>query len=239
MQNATLINQEQLTPSLFTFWLEPQHPVSYQPGQSITVSLPHDKRDNRGDTRWFSISSAPNERYLAFTTNLAAGTAASSFKQQLRKLQPGDSLSIATQASGDFILPRNPQIPLVFIAGGVGAAPLRSIIIHLLASGEQRTIDMFFTAKTSGDLAFIQLFRSYCRSTHIYTTASDANQPGEPVRLSGTAIVQSLDQPVIRDGLYFIAGPEQFVESTKDDLLANGIAQRQLVLDQFHNYDTV
>ncbi|MBX9717615.1 MAG: FAD-dependent oxidoreductase, partial [Microbacteriaceae bacterium] len=103
---------------------EPSRPLRFEAGQYLELHLPH-ATDIRGARRTFSIASAP-ERATAAEPLVAIGMrtpeGGSSFKAALATLEPGTPVR-ATQVAGDFVLPPDPRIPLVMVAGGIGITP--------------------------------------------------------------------------------------------------------------------
>src|SRR5206468_12105131 len=45
---------------------------------------------------------------------------------------------------GDFLLPENDSRPVVFLAGDTGIAPIRSIVLHMLAVKDPRAITVLY-----------------------------------------------------------------------------------------------
>src|SRR4051812_20265352 len=111
--NVTLERIEELRPHIRTYYFKAGQPVHYTAGQYIDLRVPHDNPDDRGESRQFTLSSSPTEQLLAITTKLAAGRS-STFKQALWALQPGAVLQMS-EPIGDFVLPKDPSIPLIFI----------------------------------------------------------------------------------------------------------------------------
>ncbi len=142
--------------NIYTFWFKAESMPRYIAGQFIELKIPHDNKDKRGDKRWFTLSSSPTEPMLSITTKFAAENG-SSFKAALRALKPGAELNMASPM-GDFVLPKDAGIPLVFVAGGIGSTPLRSMCKYMQDSGEQRNVHVIYNANTAEDVAFRDVF---------------------------------------------------------------------------------
>jgi ferredoxin-NADP reductase len=110
-----------------TFRFEPQRAVDWKAGQHFLYRLPHEHPDAKGAWRFFTIASAPHEQYVQVTTRTADPI--SSFKQALLALQPGATVSVRGPL-GIFTVPDGDR-PRIFIAGGVGITPVRSIFLDL------------------------------------------------------------------------------------------------------------
>jgi len=105
----------------------PHRPIRFEPGQYAELHVPHVGTDARGTRRMFSIASPSASGSVSF--GLRVPEPASSFKQALNRLRPGDIVH-STGVSGDFVLPRNPSVPVALIAGGIGITPFLSQVDH-------------------------------------------------------------------------------------------------------------
>ena len=122
-----------LTPTARELVFEPQRPLKFRPGQYVELSLPHATPDGRGTRRIFSLTTAP-EQSETVAVGLRASDPSSSFKTALLKLKPG-AVVTGTSVAGDFLLPRNPGVPLLLLASGVGVTPFMSQLRSLAAAG--------------------------------------------------------------------------------------------------------
>ena len=88
------------------FVFRQEHPVRFRPGQYLEWTLPHDHPDDRGDRRFFTISSPPGDDALAIGVEFKARS--SSFKKRLKAMEPGERIA-AGHLAGDFVMPRDPE----------------------------------------------------------------------------------------------------------------------------------
>lgn len=214
-------HSEVIVPDIMTFWFKPATPGRYVAGQFTELHLPHSNPDNRGAKRWFTLSSSPTEPLLGITTRLTT-THGSSFKRALARLKPGTPVQLA-EPMGDFVLPKDPSVPLIFVAGGIGITPVRSMIKWLLDTGEQRNIRLLYAAASQEQLAFESLIKRY-DSLNLTTVIGPLNAD------------HVLETRPSSDSLIYLSGPENLVESLFKALKTSGIGQEQLVTDYFHGY---
>ncbi len=210
-------HSEQLALTLFTFYFKPEKPLHFVAGQFIELYLPHLGVDARGDKRWFTLSSAPHEPLLAITTN----SGVSSFKRALFSLKSDDGVNISAPL-GDFVLPKNQSIPLLFIAGGIGATPYRSILIDSFQRNESRDIQMLYTARSQADVLFLDTFQQLGNSFKEHISVSERTYPDL--------------NSITPDHYVYVAGPEQMVEATVTYLVTSNIKRSQIFTDFFHGY---
>lgn len=231
---ATLDHTEPIAERIVSFYFQPERPIRYTAGQFIEMTLDIAEPDERGRRHWFTLSASPSEDLLAITTKFPPADApVSSFKQMLRNLKPGDQVTIS-DPMGDFVLPKDKTIPLVFIAGGIGVTPFRSIIKWLHDNQQQRSIQLLYAANTVEEVAFRDLFAAYGLPVTIILSQPPAGWEGESGRLTADKILELA--PDIDKKLYFVSGPEPMVEGLIKGLEDAGVDKRRLVGDYFPNY---
>lgn len=231
MQN-TLVHTHQENYNVRTIWFKPEYPVRYTAGQFIEMYLPHENLDERGVKHWFTLSSSPTDELISITTK-DFGNKASSFKKTLFGLEAGAKINIV-EPMGDFVLPKDKSIPLVFVAGGIGLTPYHSIIKWLTDTDEKRQIQILLAFNEPKDIIFEDLFRNYGAEVKIIVGHPSSGWKGLTGQLSADKIIELTGSP---DGKQiYVSGPEPMVETLEKDLLENGIKKSQLVLDFFPNY---
>jgi ferredoxin-NADP reductase len=235
---ATLVRThiENLAKNVRTFWFEPERPLDQISGQYIEMTLHHAKPDDRGEKRWFTLSSSPTDAPLVSITTKFAGEVGSSFKKALGKLKPGDTVSVS-DPMGDFVLPKDNTIPLIFVAGGIGITPFHSIIKWLHDTKQERDIRFIYSIATERELVFQDLFEHYGLHQHMIVDHPEGTWDGATGQLSGRRILE-LTKPS-EDALIYISGPEPTVESLDSQLTNHGIAKSRLVGDFFPGYPSV
>src|SRR5579864_7110707 len=140
---ATLVRTHKEAANISTYWWRTEKAVDYIAGQYIEMTLPHSQPDERGTKHWFTLSSSPTDAPLVSNTTKFAEKS-STFKLALRRLKPGDSVTIS-EPMGDFVLPKDASIPLVFVAGGIGITPFHSIIKWLHDTKQSRNLTFIYS----------------------------------------------------------------------------------------------
>jgi len=222
---VTFDHVQPIANNIFTFWFSTPAMPHYKAGQFIELVVPHDNKDDRGEKRWFTLSSAPTEPLLAITTKFATDNG-SSFKAALRKLEPGAELNMASPI-GDFTLPKDAANRLVMIAGGIGSTPYRSMVKYLQDSGEQRPVTLLYTANTAADVAFHDIFDKL--GDNLKTVIGEQLTAKKILELTGHDDNQT----------YYISGPEPMVEALGDGLKAAGVNKKLVKADYFPGYTAI
>src|SRR3954463_9684033 len=123
--NATVTEIEELAPRVLQLTIAfPAGRFSFQPGQWVNFRFPE------GVSRAYTIASAP-ERPEAIQLCVRVGDGKGGIA--LAKLAAGAEVSI-DGPFGEFLLPNDDASAVVFLAGDPGIAPIRSIVLHMLAS---------------------------------------------------------------------------------------------------------
>jgi ferredoxin-NADP reductase len=128
-RSATVTEIEQLAPSVIQITVSFNGgALAFSPGQWVNFRFPE------GVSRAYTIASAP-ERPEAVQLCVRVGQGKGGIA--LQKLEAGASVTVEGP-HGDFLLPANDGRPVVFLAGDTGIAPVRSIVLHMLASKDTR-----------------------------------------------------------------------------------------------------
>ncbi len=207
--------------NIFSFYFEPEQKLNYIAGQFIELTLPFKTDELRGNKRWFTLSSSPDEKYLFITTRIYPKK--SHFKEALNSLEKGQEVDVSLPM-GDFVLPKNAGEELVFIAIGIGITPYRSIVHYLPQEKKKRKITLIFANKDFEDFIFDDLFSS--------AEISYIKHHGKLDLTDVKSYIPSLGSKTI-----YLSGPERTVENLYKDLLADEIKPEHISVDYFHNYD--
>lgn len=228
---AALHHIEQTTPRLVTFWFEPEEVLRFEAGQYLPLIVPHGNADDRGTSRWMSLVNAPSEKFLGVTTMFPEPS--SSYKRALKSLKLDDEVSFG-EPIGDFVLPKSREIPLVFVIGGIGIAPVRSIVKELSARNETRPMQLIYSASSPEELAFAETFEAFPMDfTPIVTKLTETWQ-GLSGRLTAAKTLELIGETAGK--LIYLCGPQSLIEPLFNDLLAAGVPRAQLILDYFPGY---
>ncbi len=153
----TLVEKKQKTPDVYDFIWKSDEKLNFKAGQYLEWTLGHTKPDLRGNRRYFTIASSPTEENIILGTKFYPKP--STWKQKLLSLNTGDKM-IASQLSGEFTMPEDKNKKLVFIAGGIGTTPFRSMAKYMIDTKEKRDIVHFYSNKAPVDIAYKDIFDS-------------------------------------------------------------------------------
>jgi ferredoxin-NADP reductase len=223
------------TEDVSSFYFEPSPEFAFAAGQYVVLTLPHTDVDDRGIERAFTIASSPADRLVRITTRL--NRESSSFKRALLRLAPGATLG-ASGPYGNFVLPDD-DTPSVFIAGGIGITPFRSMLGDLLTSGNRRQITLLYSNATP-DFAFRrflnELNTQWPEFQVVYTvTRASAGWEGPTGRIDAQFVWRYV--PVPEAAMFYICGPTPLVDAMQRNLSELGVGSSRLVSEGFPGYE--
>lgn len=209
---------------------------AFVPGQYMEWTLPHKHSDSRGNRRYFSISSSPKED---LQIAVRFHDPSSSYKKTLASLESGKEI-IATSLTGDFVLPKNLNTSMVFIAGGIGITPFRSIIQHIIDSNIRVSIILLYSNRSVGEIAFADVFQKAIPNgiRTLYTLTDSSNLPkdwnGEIGHFTPEIIKKYISDYINKQ--FYISGPTGMVQSTEKMILGLGVSKKKITTDYFPGY---
>lgn len=235
-QPLKLIEVNEIADTIFEYRFKPLVPINFYPGQYLEVTLPMKKMDQRGNRRTFTISSSPTEKDITF--GIKQEEQMSAFKESLLKLDKGSVIS-ANNLAGDLLLPENLKTKLVFIAGGIGITPFRSMLKHMIDNNQHRNIYLFYAVNDPKQIAYkdvINEAKEYGLKV-IYVLNSEnvsKNWSGETGYMTSHIIAKHvLDY---KDRVFYVSGPDAMVQANKAIIKELGISNSNIKTDYFSGY---
>lgn len=222
----TLINKRQEVPNVTSFIFKSEAKFVWQAGQFLHYTLQHENQDDRQTERYFTISSAPHEDNVMLTTRFTDG--GSSFKKSLLALPIGGTIE-ADGPEGDFVV-TNPNARFVFIAGGIGITPYRSILLDLDKRGVSINARLLYSNR---DINFV--YKDELEALAVKHKNFTIRYFVNPAIISETIIreeVSDFNGPII-----YVSGPEPMTEAFGKMLLDLGVPDANLKRDYFPGYN--
>ncbi len=211
-----------LAPGIIDFVFKPSQKLAFLPGQYMEFTLAHPRSDSRGNRRYFTLASSPTEGDMHLGVRFYEQ--GSSFKKAMYKMD-GSVKMIGAQTAGDFTLPPNPEQKLVFIAGGIGITPFRSMLKYLLDTQQRRDIILFYANKRVDEVVYRDvLSAAYTKLgvrtfyTLTETTAVPQNWPGLVGRINEQIIMKAV--PEYQERVFYLSGPPDMVRA-QEQILKN------------------
>jgi Na+-transporting NADH:ubiquinone oxidoreductase subunit F len=126
--------------------------IEMKAGQFVQFEVPEYELTDEPVYRAYSMASQPsNNTHIELQIRLVPNGICTTYVHE--HLQVGEEVSV-NGPYGEFFL-RDTDRPLIFIAGGSGMAPIKSILLDMQEKGSQRRARYFFGARTRADLFLI------------------------------------------------------------------------------------
>ncbi len=225
----------QASSDMIEFIFPKKKSFAFLPGQYMEWTLAHQNTDSRGNRRYFTIASSPTEESLHLGVRFYPKS--SSYKKAMLAMT-GKTPIVGSQVAGDFTLPKDPHQKCVFIAGGIGITPYRSMLKYLIDTHQKRQIIMFYSNKTLGEIMYSDIFDQAEKELGIYTiyTLTDikslpAGWQGETRRIDAAMIQKYV--PDYAERLFYLSGPHAMVKEYQEVLRNMGITDKQIKSDFF------
>ncbi len=220
------------------FHLEKPSGFQFKPGQYMNVTLiDPPETDAEGNTRSFSIASAPLEADLVVATRMRD----TAFKRVLRGL----SLKSEVQISGpfgSFTLHNDASRPAAFLVGGIGITPFRSMILQAAKDKLAHKLYLFYSNRRPEDAPFLDELQQIERQNPNYKfigTMTDIGKSKRPWQGATGYITQDMLTKWVTDlngPIYYAAGPAGMVTAMRQLLTTSGIGDDDIRTEEFTGY---
>jgi len=211
---------------------------NFRAGQSLLVGFP-DPVTGKRITRCYSLSGGPGESYYRITVKRVPGGILSNLLHDL--VDVNDVIEIQPPRGTFHPSPDLQHQPLVLIAAGIGITPMLSMFLENLERSPARPIDIFYQLRTPGNAPFLNLLRQSVHKLppdlptrlHVHFSQPDGYRlrPGDSLgRLSAQRIIACCGEQA---GEYMICGPEDFMTSIAQGLVAGGVSAERVHYESF------
>jgi ferredoxin-NADP reductase len=233
-----LKRREEIAAGTMAFHFENPEGFAYKAGQfgDYTLISPSEI-DAEGNTRGFSLASAPYEDDLMFATRMRD----TAFKRVLSAMELGAEITLDAPY-GSFTLHNNSRIPAVFLTGGIGVTPVRSIVLQAAHDNLPHKIFLFDSNRRPEDAAFLHELTEAQNKNPNYTFVgtmtemenSDQQWDGETGYITKAMLLKYIADLLLP--IYYMAGPPEMVTAMRKTLNAAGVDDDNIRTEEFSGY---
>jgi ferredoxin-NADP reductase len=233
-----LLGRRNVADGTMAFEFEKPAAWTFDAGQFIDMTLLKPvETDAEGDTRGFSIASAPFEDTFMIATRMRN----TAFKRVLKTLPLGSEVKIEGPF-GDLRLHNNVARPAVIVSGGIGITPFRSILMQAVNEKRTHRIFFFYANRRPEDAVFLEDMRALARESATFTfvptmTEMDKSHlpwDGERGRIDQQMLTRYLAG--ITSAIYYVTGPPGMVKGLRTVLKASGVDSDDIRTEEFTGY---
>jgi ferredoxin-NADP reductase/nitrite reductase/ring-hydroxylating ferredoxin subunit len=231
----------------------------YKAGQFAFFPLNNVNNDSRGPVRHFSLTSSPTEYALIISTRIRD----TPYKQRLSTMQEGEQLNVS-KPQGNFVLHDDYSKHAIFLSGGIGVTPFRSMIKYATDRQLPVKITMFDSNRNRQNILYKDEFDNWAAQNQnlkiVYTiTENDTEQRqqseavhnisssgatetrgtwnGERGRIDRTMIERHLSKEEISNAIFYICGPPGMIRALEDLLQKQfQIQEGRIKVEEFTGY---
>jgi ferredoxin-NADP reductase len=234
---TALVHRELVADRTMAFRFAKPADWSYRAGQFVDITLlDPPETDSEGNTRGFSISSAPHEDVIMITTRLRD----TAFKRVLQAMPIGTAVKIEGPF-GDLRL-HHAARPAVVLTGGIGITPFRSILLETIrAGGLPYPVVVLYANRRPEDAAFLDELRELARHdanlTFVPTMSGlDSAEPweGERGHIDASMLQRHLEG--VTGPIYYLTGPPAMVNGLRTMLIDAGVDEDDIRTEEFTGY---
>jgi ferredoxin-NADP reductase len=238
LPRVKLVGKEKIADGTMAFHFEKPDGFEFKAGQfaDYTILNPSET-DEEGNIRGFSFASAPFEPHLVAATRMRD----TAFKRVLRDLAVGTELELDGPYGG-FTLHNKAARPAVFLTGGIGITPVRSILLQAAHDRTAHQLVLFYSNKRPEDAAFLDELTVFGETNPNLTFVPTMTQPGTSSRDWGgetghvdqamlSKYVDDLSAPI-----YYLCGPAGMVAGMRTMLSGAGVDDDDIRTEEFTGY---
>jgi len=229
----TLVDRQRIARDTMAFWFDANGArYEFRAGQHADFVFGSES-DN---SRTFSLASSPLDkepimiamrmRETAFKTALNAATFGTNFK--------------VSRPRGSFTLHKDVTRPAVFLAGGIGITPVRSILQSATQERLPHKLYLFYSNREADDAAFIEELQGLAAQNPNFTLVPTVTGhktlawPYEKGHISRDMLTRHLF--LLNGPIYYIAGPSGMVTAMTELLTSSGVSQDDVRTEEFGDY---
>jgi ferredoxin-NADP reductase/nitrite reductase/ring-hydroxylating ferredoxin subunit len=196
--------------------------IDYTAGQYAFFKLDRISGDAKGPIRHFSIASSPTEQdHILISTRIRD----TQYKQKLASLKEGAKI-LVWGPEGEFVLHDDYSKPAVFLSGGIGVTPFRSMIKYATDKQLPIKITMFDSNKNQQNILYKEEFDRWAEQNKnfkvIYAVteeeqeAINSNCSGERGRIGKLMLERHLSKGEIGNAIFYICGPPGMLKAMQE-----------------------
>jgi len=237
-----LLSKERLEGTdIVTFRLS-RNNLDYAAGQYAFFRLDGVSGDAKGPVRHFSIASSPTERDLIISTRIRD----TPYKQKLASLENGAKIP-AWGPQGEFVLHGDYAKPAVFLSGGIGVTPFRSMVKYATDRQLPLRIVMFDSNRNESNILYKKEFDDWAarnRNLKIVYTITEEGEPkqdssqwkGERGRIDRPMMARHVDGRDLENSIFYICGPPGMLKAMQGLLQDLQIPKERIRVEEFTGY---
>ena len=217
--------------------------LDYISGQYAFFDIGGVFNDPEGPLRHFTIASSPTENFIMISTRIRD----TPYKKRLSSLEEKRTKVKVRGPMGKFILHEDHSKPAVFLSGGIGVTPFRSMIKYVTDKQLPIKIVMFDSNRDENNILYKNEFDEYLKINKnlkiIYAITGEGGQPplghweGEIGRIDKPMITKYVNEDDLNKSIFYICGPPAMLNAIQNILNEKlRIPKDRVKIEEFTGY---
>lgn len=223
--------------------------LAYRAGQYAFFDIGGVDNDPKGPVRHFTISSSPTEDFIMITTRIRD----TPYKKKLSSIEEGTKVKVRGP-QGKFVLHEDHSKSAIFLSGGIGITPFRSMIKYATDNQLPIKMIMFDANRNVDNILFKKEFDEWANTNKnlkiIYTLTEEEREQseisssvtadewkGERGRIDKAMLTKYLSNEDLGTSIYYTCGPPGMIKAMQslleDDLQ---ITKERIKTEEFAGY---
>ncbi len=230
VHEGELVRSEPRAAGIVEYVVRTDEPLTFRPGQFLSVRVGKDADDNP-ILRSYSIASSPGPAEVSLILKLIKGGPGSEYFASLR---PGDRLQF-TGPMGFFCLDLMHQGDVVFGVTGVGITPVLPMLSELAERPEKGRIVLYWGNRHADDLFWLDELKQVqeqCKRLQIevfLTGDVPNNWTGRRGRITQAVLA---DLPTFVKPVFYLVGNGAMIRDVKSALQAHGVDRKRQIRNE-------
>jgi len=232
-----LVDRQRIARDTMAFWFDTNgDKFEFRAGQHADFAFAHPCAGSESDNfRTFSLACSPLAKWPVM---IAMRMRKTCFKSALRAAALGTKFTVS-RPRGSFTLHKDITRTAVFIAGGIGIAPIRSILEQATQQCLPHKLYLFYSNREADDAAFLEEFENMTVQNPNFTLIPTVTGnrtiawPYEKGHINREMLRRYLFE--LNGPIYYVAGPSGMVTGMTDLLTSWGVSD-DVKTEEFGNY---
>lgn len=234
----TLMDRQRVARNTMAFWFDTNGAhYEFRAGQHADFVFSQPFVNCEGDnSRTFSLANSPHDTHLPM---IALRLRETPFKMSLKTAALGTKFKVS-RPRGSFTLHKDVKRPAVFLAGGIGITPIRSILLWATQEHLAHKLYLFYSNRLSEDAAFLEDLEGLATRNRAFTlipTVTRVKTPTWPYE-NGPIDLNLLRRYLhgLNGPVYYVAGPSGMVTAMTTLLRSSGVGDDDIKTEEFGDY---
>jgi ferredoxin-NADP reductase/nitrite reductase/ring-hydroxylating ferredoxin subunit len=223
--------------------------INYIAGQYAYFDIGEVYDDPKGPIRHFTIASSPTENFIMISTRIRD----TPYKKRLASLED-ETIVKVRGPEGKFVLHEDYSKPAVFLSGGIGVTPFRSMIKNATDRLLPLKIVMFVSNRNEQNILYKSEFDEWANINNnlkiVYTiteedgekessspSISSSTWKGERGRITHEMITRHVNNDEVNSSVFYVCGPPAMLNAMKSILEKElHVTDERIKVEEFTGY---